>query len=300
MKKGSFKKSGYKILLSIAVIIGIVVSIVTGGYLYLDKIIIPKRFGMYGINNIKDLTSVFSSLYSSPKESELIINGYDDQDLSSAVLKLKNANYKIEDDGTILNENLLTFKGDGTINLTDREFAAICDKLAKSGILAENLPNLNYINTINISVLDVVLDINEDSLVAENGLYSKANIKVLVKINTGDLCTQIAEQMQTTQALLNIIVPSNLYFTVDYEIDLSKKDDNRTTGTIGINGKTEKQSQVLINLLIEFIFPKEDQMTYESFTKAIGDVVLSGVDELGSFYFSSNIDNLGKNGIVVS
>ena len=42
MKKGSFKKSGYKILLSIAVIIGIVVSIVTGGYLYLDKIIIPK------------------------------------------------------------------------------------------------------------------------------------------------------------------------------------------------------------------------------------------------------------------
>lgn len=294
------KKNGYGILIGLVAIIGIIITIITSAYLYLDKIIIPNKFGMYGINSVKDLTGVFSSLYSSPKESSLIINGYSEEDLESAVYKLKSAGYKIEDNGTILHENIPSFKGDGTISLTDREFAAICNNLAKSGILSENLPNLNYVNTMNISVLDLVMTIDEDSLVAENGLYSKANIKLLVKIDTDDICSQIAVQMQTTEALLKIIIPSSLYFTVDYDIDLSKQDENRTTGTIAINGKTDKQSEVLINLLIEFIFPKNDNMTYDNFTKAIGDVVLSGIDELGSFYFDSNVDNLNKNGIIVN
>lgn len=276
-----------------------IVAIITCGYFSLDKIIIPKKFGRYGINNLRDLTNVFSSLYSTPKESELIENGYSSEDLENGIKKLQIANYKIEDDGTILNENIATFKGDGNLSLTDREFAAICNKLTESGILSDNLPNLNYINTMNISVIDLVMSVDEESIDHETGLYSKARVKLIVKIETNDLCSQIASQMQTTEALLKIIIPSNLYFTVDYEINLSNKDNKRTTGTIAINGKTEKQSEILINLLIEFIFPEEDEMSYNKFTKAIGDVVISGINQLGLFSFSKNIDNLNKNGIVV-
>ena len=299
MKPENRKNKKYNILIYIATLLGVVIAIIACGYFSLDKIIIPKKFGKYGINNLNDLTNVFSSLYSLPKESDLIENGYSNDDLESGIEKLQNANYKIEDNGTILNENISSFKGDGNLALTDKEFAAVCNKLVKSGILTENLPHLNYINTMNISVVDLVIKVDEESIDELTGLYSKANIKLIIKIDTTDLCSQIAVQMQTTEALLKIIIPSTLYFTVNYEIDLSKENDNRTTGTIAINGKTEKQSEILINLLIEFIFPKEDEMTYDKFTKAIGDVALSGIDQLGSFNFSTNIENTQQNGIIV-
>lgn len=292
------KKAGI-FALKIFAVLFFIVAVFASGFLFLDKIIIPKYFGEYDINGLGDLIGVVSSLYSSPDEKSLVKNGYSDADLTSGVEKLQGAGYKIEDDGTILPENMSTFKGTGKVTLTDREFSAICNRLLQTQILEDSLPNLNYINIMNITIVDLVITPDDESYNEETGTFSKANILFIIKVGTDDLRTQIALQMQTPEALIKMIIPSELYFTVNYDIDLNAEEENRTTGTIAINGKTEKQSEILINLLIEFIFPSESEMNIEKFTKEIGNVALSGIDTLGNFSFLKDVEGSGLNGMLI-
>lgn len=296
MKKKS--KTGFVVKLSVALCV--LFAIFFGGYFFLDKLIVPKYFSDYGINSISDLVSVVSSLYSTPKESELVTNGYTQMDLKNAISELQENGYKIEDDGTILKTNMSDFKGTGQVELTDRQFAAVCNKLIESGILVDSLPDLNYLNILNISVLELIISPDENSLDEDTQTYSKASIQFIIKIETEDIRKQISETMNTPMYLLKIIIPDTLYFTLNYDIDLEADGEERTTGTIAINGKSEKQSKVLINLLIDFIFPEEDNMDMESFTRALGNVALSGIDALGEFKFINNASGSTNAGILVN
>lgn len=295
------KKNRSGFIAKLIVIISLVLSVFVGGFFFLDKIIVPKYFGDYGIYNVGDLIGVVSSLYSSPKENEIVTNGHSPIDLKNAIAKLREAEYKIQEDGTILKEDIDSFKGNGRVELTDCEFASICDKLIENGMLKNALPDLNYLNVMNISVLELTSTPVEDSLDEETNTYSKAHIKFIVKIETSDIRDQIAAQMQTPMYLLKIIIPDKLYFSINYDIDLDNQDERYSNGDISINGRTAKQSETLINLLIEFIFPEEDNMDINSFTKAIGDVAMKGIDALGTFRFVSGIGvSHQRNGFVVN
>ena len=289
------KRSG--ILGKVLITLCIVIAIFAGGYFLLDKAIVPKYFGQYGINSIPDLAGVVTSLYKNPNEKKLITNGYTQTDLSNSVTKLQAADYKIDNDGKITDKN--NFKGHGKVELTDREFAAVCNKLLEDGALADALPNLNYLNTMQISLLQVIITPNEDSFDGDG--YNAANISFIIKINTVDIRAQIATQMQTPTYLLNMIIPDDLYFTVSYDFDLTKTENERITqSTIAINGRTAKQSELLINLLIGFIFPEEDEMNYEKFTNSIGEIALKGIDAIGEFKFIKNVDGKNQNGILIN
>lgn len=294
-------KKKTRIIGRILALVAIILALFTGGYFLLDKVVVPKYFGKYSINNISDLVGVVKSLYKSPNESKFITNGYTQADLSNAIVKLQAADYKITDDGIINEENILTFKGEGELELTDREFAAVCNKLIENGMLDDALPNLNYLNVINISVLEVVTTPDEE-FVCEDGTYTAANISFVAKIETDDIREQIAIQMETPVFLLNMIIPDVLYFKVSYDFDLSKTESERVSnGSIAINGRTSSQSEVLINLLIDFIFPDEDEMSIDKFTSELGNLALRGIDELGNFQFASNLGSSGKqNGVIVN
>ncbi len=291
------EKKKPRILGRILVVLFLVLSIFVGGYFFLDLSIIPKYFGQYGINNVPDLIGVVTSLYKSPNEKKLVQNPYTTQDLTSAISTLQSANYKIADDGTITEDG---FKGDVSVNLTDRELAALCNKLIDNGILLDALPDLNYLNVLNISILEIILTIDEKSKVDDH--YEKANISFITKINTIDIREQIAEHMDTPLFLLNMIVPDNLYLSVSYDIDLTKAETERVSNaTIAINGRTAKQSKILMNLLIDFIFPEEDDMDLEKFTTTFGDIILQGIDVFGEFKFVKNIGKRGtQSGIYVN
>ena len=150
-----------------------------------------------------------------------------------------------------------------------------------------------------ISLLQVIITPNEDSFDGDG--YNAANISFIIKINTVDIRAQIATQMQTPSYLLNMIIPDDLYFTVSYDFDLTKTENERITqSTIAINGRTAKQSELLINLLIGFIFPEEDEMNYEKFTNSIGEIALKGIDAIGEFKFIKNVDGKNQNGILIN
>ena len=307
MKK---KKSGF--IFKIMLTLSIIAAIITSGYFFLDKKIVPKYFGQYGIYSIPDLVGVVSSLYNSPDEAELVKNGHTQTDFTNAVVKLQKAGYQINDDGTMKENVFDEFRGDGKVELTDRELAAICNKFIADGILIDALPELNYLNVINISVLELNINPDEESL--ENGYYTKANISAIMKINTVDICKQIAKEMDTPVFLLNMIIPDNLYFSISYDIDLteeeleepvegeeSKKKKYEVNGHIKINGRSEKQSRILIELLIDFIFPDKEKMDIDKFTHELGDVIVSGIDILGDFKFADNLGTSNKQfGVVVN
>ncbi len=298
MKK---KKTGFIFKLFVA--FTLIAAIFTGGYFFLDKKIVPKYFGQYGINSIPDLVGIVTSLYNSPKESSIVKNGHTQTDFSNAVVKLQKAGYQINDDGTMKDNVFDDFKGSGKVELTDKELAAICNKFIADGILLDALPELNYLNVINISVLELTITPDEDSVV--DGLYTKANISSIMKINTVDICEQIAKEMDTPKFLLNMIIPDDLYFSISYDIDLNETDEDEsrkiTNGHISINGRKEKQSRILINLLIDFIFPDSEEMNKDKFTHELGDVIISGIEVIGDFKFASGVGtSKGQNGVVVN
>lgn len=294
------KKKKVKLFSKIMITLCLIAAIFVGGYFFLDKTIIPKYFGKYGINGISDLVGVVSSLYKNPNESKMIKNGYTQTDTTNAISKLRTANYKIEVDGTILEENFNKFQGDINVELTDREFAAVCDKLLENGILIDVLPELNYLNVINMSLLEFI--ITPDNTSFDGTGYTRANIEFILKINTENIREQIANQMQTPLFLLNMIIPDNLYFTVAYDVDLEKEENSRANGVIAINGRTAEQSKILINLLIDFIFPETAEMNYEKFIESVGDIALKGIDVLGDFKFIQIESASGKidNGILIT
>ena len=281
--KSRKKKSG--ILAKVCVFIAGFLAIIFGGYFMLDKLIVPKYFNQFGINGMGDLMNVVTSLYNSPKEAKLIKNGYTQHDLTNAIAKLQNANYKIESDGTIKEENFNSFKGDGKLELTDREVAAVCNEFLSNGLLEDSLSHLNYLNITKMSLLDLIVTIDESSLDEENQTYSKAQIHFILKVDTENLRAQIAEQMSTPIYLLKMIIPDIMYFEANYVIDLDREEE-RTCGSIAINGRTAKKSENLINILIGFIFNEEDEMDLDKFTKEIGNVAMQGIDELGEFRFA--------------
>ena len=279
------KKNKSSILAKIVILISVILAIFAGGYFFLDKLIVPKYFSQYGINGIGDLVNVVSSLYSTPKESTMIVNGYTQTDLTNAISKLQKAGYKIEDDGTIKKENISQFQGAGTLKLTDREFAAVCNQFLDNGLLEDSLSNLNYLNITELSLLDLVLTPDETTIDEQTNTYTKANIDFIIKVNTTKLREQIAEQMNTPIYLLKMIIPDTLYFEVSYDIDL-EKEENRTNGVIQINGRSAEKSEALINLLIGFIFNEEENMDMQKFINEIGSVALQGIDSLGDFKFA--------------
>lgn len=284
------KKRNSGILIKILALLCAVVVIFLGGYFFLDKSIVPKYFGQYGINGVGDLIGVVSSLYDTPKESKFVTNAYSQSDFTNAVSKLQAANYLIADDGSVLEEEGRLFKGDKEVKLTDREFAAICNNLLQDNILVDSLPDLKYLNIINISVLQVVFVVDEESYVEDEGIYTKAEVSFIAKVDTTGIREQIAVQMKTPLYLLKMIIPDKIYFEANYKLDLSKDKDERVEdGVLEINSKSAKQSEIVIGLLIKFIFPEEEKMTIEKFTADFGDIILQGIDFFGTFTFVSDL-----------
>lgn len=287
------KKKNSGIITKIFVFLSAIVAIFLGGYFFLDKVVVPKYFSKFGIDGVGDLVDVVASLYNSPKESKLITNGYTQTDLTNAISKLQKANYKIENDGTIKKENMNSFKGDGTLELTDREFASVCNEFLGNGLLEDSLSNLNYLNITKLTLLDLVLTPDKNTRDSETGYYTKANVHFIIKVDTTNLREQISEQMNTPIYLLKMIIPDTMYFEISYDIDLSGEESARTNGTIAINGRSSEKSEKLINVLISFIFDEKDEMDLNKFIEELGGVALRGIDELGDFKFAEIDKNFG-------
>lgn len=298
------KKSGF--FLKLTMVLAILVAICFGAYFAIDRLVVPKYFSQYGIHDLGELVGMMQTLYNSPKESEIITNGYTKADETSANKKLVGAGFPKEE-GTGKIDYVGVSKGEATLqagvyHFTDKELGCILNDILASGVVESNLQNLNYLSDISITVLEFIVN-PKPVQNGENFTYSNnsADISSTFKIDTSLVREQMAKAMDTPLFLLNMIIPKTIYITVNYSISLGEEGNWKIDEKeMGINGRTAKQSDILIDLMISFIFPPEDEMTKDKMIEACGQVLLSGIEFLGDLSFEYNIDGTGTNGVVIT
>lgn len=307
MKKKKNDKLGFFIRLFS--VVAVLVAIIFGAYLLVDKVVVPKYFKEYGINNMHDLVGMVKTLYNSPDEKEIITNGYSNADKQSGEDKLITIGFPTKAGGVELNYFQIAdgFETSGLESgaheFTDREIAAIMDEMLEAGILASKLPNLNYIDTMKINILELIIQPKEETNGNAEKVFAddKANISFTFKFETSAVRGQMAEAMDTPLFLLDMIVPKVMYITVNYDIYKDAGGNWREeNGHIGVNGRTAKESEILLNLLINFVFPTEDNMTLEVFSNECGNILIQGLELLGDITVSANIGTGKSNGIVLT
>lgn len=295
------KKSGHiKFIVGLLTIVLVLGAIICGGYFVLDKAVVPKYFASYGIHSMDDLVVMMQTLYDVPTESELVENGYSKGDLSTATNKLTDRQYPILQDGTFDFEAFDSGqRGIGDLYMTDRELASIIDKLLDSTEFSDILPNLNHIDTINMNLLE--LSITPQTLEGDIDTQN-AHIKFVLKIDTTEVRSQMAKEMDIPIFLLNMIFPESLYLTANYNVNIDNDGDKNvwttSEGTLSVNGSNDKQSEILLELLISFIFNKEDNMTISKFVENLGHILDQGVELFGEIEFANGLGIMkDQNGI---
>ncbi|MBQ7579024.1 MAG: hypothetical protein IJT25_00625 [Clostridia bacterium] len=290
-----------RFFITLLIILAILASLGVGGFFLLDKVVVPKYFGSFGINNMQDLTQMMGTLYTSKNESKFITNPYTAADLSSAENKLKLVGFPTLETGRLdykaIAEGSYIVESDAEVKLTDKELASVLNGMLASGILSEKLPNLKYINTLNMELLEIIIT---PFKIVNNIDPNSAKIELAIKIDTTSLKNQIADEMQTPLFLLNMIIPKTLYINLNFDLTANGENWEYTNSSIRINGKTSQQSEILMNLLIKFIFPEEDEMTMDKLNTELGGVLIEGVDLLGSIRFSNEIYSTKQNGVVIT
>lgn len=300
------KKHRYSFFINLFIALAVIVAVVVSAYFALDKWVVPKYFKEYGIENMHDLVGMVQTLYKSPKEKDIVKNGFTLADQRTAVNRLIKAgvpsisntelDYKAIANG--LDRSLLV---EGDYKFNDREIASILDQMLQSGVLASKLVDLRYLNTINISVLDLIINPQEIEGEGEVTEYSenKASVFFNFKLDTSSVREQIASMMDTPLFLLNMIVPKTLYIAISYELEVTKEGKWLiNNGHMAVNGRTEKDSEILLNLLIKFIFKEEDQMTIDKFTVDLGNIFVAGLEMYGNIHFYTDKDL--SHGVVIS
>lgn len=295
------KKSGrLKFALTLLLALVVLGAFVLGGYFVLDKVVVPKYFTSYGINGMDDLVVMMRTLYSLPKEKDIVNNGFSNTDLLTAKDKLSNKNYPVLEDGTFDFEGFNNGeRGSGDLYLTDRELASILDKLLDSTEFSDILPNLNNIDTLNMNLLE--LSITPELLENGNIDTNNAHIKFVLKVDTTDMRLQMAQEMDIPVFLLNMIFPEVLYLTANYNVSIDNSQETAvwttSNGTLSVNGSNDDQSELLLELIISFIFNTEDNMTIQKLVENFGHILDQSVELFGKIEFASNLSIGNQNGI---
>lgn len=295
------KKSGHvKFFLGLLTIVLVLGAIICGGYFVLDKAVVPKYFSSYGIHSMDDLVVMMRTLYSVPSETEIVTNAYSKSDLTTATNKLTEKEYPILEEGMFDFEAFDSGKrGNGDLYLTDRELASVLDKLLDSTEFSNILPNLNHIDTINMNLLELSITPKETDGVIDT---KNAHIQFILKVNTTEVRSQMAKEMDIPIFLLNMIFPENLYLTANYNVNIDNSGDKSvwqtSDGTLSVNDSNDKQSEILLDLLISFIFNKDDQMTISKLVENFGHILDQGVELFGEIEFANKLGFLkDQNGI---
>lgn len=307
------RKSKTRFFIGLIIAVAVLFFSVLGGYFMIDKLLVPKYFGAYGINNLSELVGIVQTIYIVPDEEDFINNPYSEFDATSSNNKLVLAGFPALKDGNIdyeaIAEKDYTLTPDESfvddfIVLSDKEVASIAANILSSGILVSNYPDLSYINTLNMEIKQISITPAETNV--EENIYNEstlnpnseldriistttdAKLSLTIKIDTESARKQISTNLNMPLFLIDWIIPDTMYVTstIDTFIDATTGERTYANASLAINSKTAKQSEVLLKLLISFIFPDET-LTIEELSSQLGSLAIEGMNVLGNFKFAN-------------
>lgn len=307
------RKSRTKFFVGLAIVLVVLVTSVISGYFVIDRVLVPKYFGQYGINNLSGLVDVAETIYTVPAEKDFILNPHTDFDRENATSKLISAGFPTLSTGIIdyesIAKNDFTFTPDedyedSFVLLSDKEVAAIAGEIIDSGILVSNFPDLSYINSLNIEVKQLIIKPDEETMIPNENRYDEdlpensaesqivgttddATITLTIKLDAESARQQISTNLNMPMFLVDWIIPDTIYVTSELHTKIDPESGTRIyeNATLAINSKTAKQSEVLLKLLISFIFP-DGTYTIESLANELGALAIEGINVLGNLQFA--------------
>jgi len=98
-----------------------------------------------------------------------------------------------------------------------------------------------------------------------------------------------------------MIVPETLDITVDYNMQKNIDGEWDIDGvSMAVNGRTAKDSKILLDLLIDFVCPPEDEMTIDKLCNDFGNIVILALDVFGDVNVVKNVEGTNLSGIIIS
>lgn len=325
MKK---KTRSYRFLINLCIILVVLAGVVAGGFLALDKVVVPKYFGKYGINSMRELVDMVKTMHAVPSESDFVKNPHSKKDKTNAKNKLLEVGFPKLLNGEInysevIKEDFFVVTSpeypNNYLELSDTEVAAMMDDILDSGVLIPELKDLSYLDTLSMEVTEVIItptgkptkiilsdstsestddpegeepseEPTEEPEAEEVNSYLSARISITIKVNLSDAITQMSKNLDVPLFLLNMIIPNRMYITSSFntsinEVGLWEYSDTSLT----VNAKTQKQSEVVLNLLISFIYPEDEEMSIEKLSNEIADMVRYSLELIGEITFADDI-----------
>jgi len=306
------RKNRTRFFVGLLIALSILATSVVGGYFVIDKILVPQYFSEYGINNLAELVNIVQTIYIVPDEKEFITNAYSDFDKNSATSKLTSAGFPTLKNGELDYESIARNDFnytpdedfvDNFILLNDKELASIAGGIIDSGILATDYPGLEAIDILNIELKQIIVTPNQETLKdnekqhdedTDENSYEKyinattpdANITITVKLDTVSARQQISTNLNMPKFLVDWIIPDAIYATCKMDTKINDSGERiYENSSIAINSKTPKQSEILLKLLLSFIFP-DNSYTIESFANELSALAIQGIDQLGQMEFA--------------
>jgi len=311
------RKHKTKFFIGLTISLIVIAASIFGGYIMIDKLLVPKYFSQYGINNLPELVELVKTIYIVPDEESFITSPYTEYDNLSAKNKLIDAGFPTLASGEIDYEAIATedftllpsedFVDDFVV-LSDKEVAAIAGDILSSGILTSSFPDLSYIDTLNMEIKQINIlpsttnkvennykeeDLKDGSMLSSIiSTTTDANLSITIKIDTESARKQIAENLKMPLFLIDWIIPDTMYVTSTIDTFINQETNKREykNASLSINSKTAKQSEVLLKLLISFIFPDEG-FTIEEFANQLASIAIDGINVLGELKFATILNN---------
>ena len=277
------------------IVLAIIGSIGVGAFFILDKAVVPSYFGKYGIGGLGDLVQMVKVMHNAPNESKFITNPYTKINEDSVIRKLKNAGIPVDENNTILFDQIadgdyvISPDADNEVFVSDKEMSAILSQMFKSEYLlsVEYFKNLDYFNTISIEAKEIIIE--QAGIDSTSGGYEfsdSAHVSFTIKLDTKVAQSVMAEKMDVPFFLLNLIMPDFLYMTTSYDIEVLENGNYEISNAeIGVNGRTPKQSRILLNMLLAFIYPEDENMTISKLGETFASALNDGMNILGDIKF---------------
>jgi hypothetical protein len=300
------KRSKTRFIVILTTVLILLSGAVLGGYFAIDRLLVPKYFGRYGINNLPELVDLVQTIYVIPSEDTFITNPYTKADAQTMTAKFTKAGFPTTANGEIDFETIVKSEtkrslsedaenlDETYITLTDKEIATILNQILDTGVLVSNFKSLSYLDTLQmqikqLSITPTDLESLDPALASDQFLdfsSNSANLSLTIKITTESAKQQISKNIDAPQFLIDWIIPEEMYITANMTTEIGEDGKHTLSNTsLSINSKTPKQSEVLLSLLISFIYPESENMTIDELATAIGDLAIEGINLLGDFEY---------------
>ena len=256
----------------IAVFFVTILVIGLGGYFAYNNYISPY------LNNadLQELYTIYRELSNEVNESTLVTNAPTTNDYETAKQNLTSSGITIFDENGNIDPNLLeetNFTPTSNIVLTDKELASLINEfidnpqnLEKLGITEAQLGGLET------QVLEVIIHEIDTSTV---------NLSFIVKLDM--------TQIKTHLGFFGFFIPDLLYVSSENTLQKIGNDYSLINGSLNINNLSEEMNTRMLEILVDALKETQENLTVENIQMGIGELILSGIEELGTS-FQTNIE----------